>query len=80
MLESLVALDQLDTVATLCGGLARTPLGMSAPLRTINRLVTERMPAEHYLADHELGASMTPADVVAFTSDKVGSLVGSRTA
>jgi len=27
-----------------------------------------------------LGASMTPADLVAFTSDKVGSLVGSRTA
>jgi predicted ATPase/DNA-binding SARP family transcriptional activator len=78
MLESLLALGELDTVAVLGGGLARTPWGMSASFRMIDRLVAERLAPEHYLAAHELGASMTPAGLVALTEERVGSLLGSR--
>jgi tetratricopeptide (TPR) repeat protein len=73
MLESLLALDELDTVAVLGGGLARTPWGMSASLRMIDRLVAERLTPERYLAAHEMGAGMTPAGLVALTEDRVGS-------
>jgi hypothetical protein len=78
MLSSLVALNDLATVAVICGALARTPWGMSASCRVLDRLVAERLPAEQYLASHQMGASMSPADLVAFTADDVGSLVGDR--
>jgi len=75
MLDSLLAMDALPLAAMICGGLSRTPWGLTAPCRVVDRVVAERLGPTDYTKLHADGARRGPADLIAFAMTEVERLV-----
>jgi predicted ATPase/DNA-binding SARP family transcriptional activator len=74
MLDSLVAMDCLVPVATICGSLSRTPARLTAACRLIDRTVAERMSHADYVTARRAGAAMSLPEMVTFASKLVEEL------
>lgn len=75
MLDSLLAMEALPLAAMICGGLSRTPWGLTAPCRVVDRVVAERLGAADYATLHAEGARRRPAELIAFAMTEVERLV-----
>jgi predicted ATPase/DNA-binding SARP family transcriptional activator len=68
MLDSFVALEAWTLLATICGGLSRTPWRLAPGARLIEEAIAEKLEPSAYATARRSGASMSPSDLVAHVS------------
>jgi predicted ATPase len=75
MLDALVALGDLRSAATICGGLAHTPWQQGSTCQRADAAAARDLPPDHYHAARNAGAAMSSPELLAFAHRRAGELV-----